>query len=79
MSSMGVGDRRLRGLESIYMQKFDKKNSLGAKKPQKAKFRQLMNKFEDKPELLLDDSGMDFSKQNEISLMVADKLDKLQR
>mmetsp|Transcript_43829 Transcript_43829/g.42334 ORF Transcript_43829/g.42334 Transcript_43829/m.42334 type:complete len:206 (+) Transcript_43829:552-1169(+) len=79
MSSLGGPDRRLRGLESIYMQKFDKKNSYGPRKPLKAKFRQTMNKFEDAPDLLMNDGGMDFSQQNEISMMVADKLDRLQR
>ena len=51
------GDRRLRGLESIYLQKFDKKGQSGVKKAPKAKFRHTLNKFEDDPEMLLDDGG----------------------
>lgn len=39
-STMGGDKRRIRGLESIYLQKFDKKAGLpGARKPPKAKFR----------------------------------------
>ena len=48
------------------------------RKAQKAKFRNTLNQFVDDPELLLDD-GVDLHRQNEMSLMVADKLDKLQK
>ena len=37
-----------------------------------------MNQFMDDPEMLLDD-GVDMHRQNEMSLMVADKLDRLQK
>ena len=63
------------------MQKFDKKlggPSTAQKKQQKAKFRNTLNQFVDDPELLLDD-GVDRQKQQEMSVMIADKLDKLQR
>ena len=78
---MTVGNGKLRGLENIYLQKFDKNLSskVGIKKQTRAKFRQTLDRFVDDPELMMDDGGMDFSKQNEVSLMVADKLDKLQR
>lgn len=79
VSTAGGEKRRLRGLESIYLQKFDKKAGLpGAKKPNKAKFRNTLQQFVDDPELLLDD-GIDRQRQNEMSLMVADKLDRLQK
>jgi hypothetical protein len=68
-------------LESIYLQKFDKKlggPSAAQKKQQKAKFRNTLNQFVDDPELLLDD-GVDRQKQQEMSVMIADKLDRLQR
>ena len=51
------GGRRMKGLESIYLQKFDKKLSQGvAKKQPKAKFRNTMDRFVDDPELLLEDA-----------------------
>ena len=63
------------------MQKFDKQlggPSAAQKKEQKAKFRNTLNQFVDDPELLLDD-GVDRQKQQEMSVMIADKLDRLQR
>lgn len=72
-------DRRMKGLESIYMQKFEKKITGGIKKAQpKAKFRNTINRFVDDPELLVDD-GTDLYRQNQVSMMVADKLDRLQK
>ena len=44
ISTAGGDKRRLRGLESIYLQKFEKKNVYGAqKKNDKAKFRNTLN------------------------------------
>jgi len=81
MSQMGrvakpEGNKRVRGLESIYMQKFEKKSATTMKN-RKPKFRQLADRFVDDPELLLDEH-YDPAKE-EISIMVADKLDNLQK
>lgn len=78
MITTGGEKRRMRGLESIYLQKFDKKGGKMAKKQHKAKFRHTLQQFVDDPELLVD-NGADRERQNEMQLMVADKLDRLQR
>lgn len=77
---MGGGNRRLRGLESIYLQKFEKKNGNQSQmnKKLKPKFRNTLTQFVDDPELLVDD-GIDMHRQNQMSLMVADKLEKMQK
>lgn len=77
------GQRRMTGLEAIYLQKFDKKPHDHYHNPlkvhsSKAKFRNTLNQFVDDPQLLVDD-GADISRQNEMSMMVAEKLDKLQK
>lgn len=53
-------DRRMTGLEAIYLQKFDKKQHAGFRRPnqEKAKFRTTLQQFVDDPELLVDD-GID--------------------
>lgn len=71
------------GLEAIYLQKFDKKPHDYYHNPlkvhsSKAKFRNTLNQFVDDPQLLVDD-GAEISRQNEMSMMVAEKLDKLQK
>ena len=79
-STIIADKRRLKGLESIYLQKFDKKAGLpNHKKVQpKAKFRNTLNQFVDDPELLVDD-GNDKMREREMSLQIADKLDRLQK
>ena len=53
------GNRRLRGLESIYLQKFEKKSgNQQMNKKLKPKFRNTLTQFVDDPELLVDD-GVD--------------------
>lgn len=44
----------------------------------KPKFRNTLTQFVDDPELLVDD-GIDMHRQNQMSLMVADKLEKMQK
>ncbi len=74
--------RRMTGLESIYLQKFDKHShqqiNLMRMQGGKPKFRQTMIQYIDDPEQLVED-GDEFSRQNEMSLMVAENLDKIQR
>lgn len=67
------------GLESIYLQKFDKTQGTQMRQVHsKAKFRNTINQFVDDPELLADD-GIEHYKSNEMSMMVAKKLDRLQK
>ena len=79
-STIGTDKRRLKGLESIYLQKFDKKAGLPnpKKQLQKAKFRNTLTQFVDDPEMLVDD-GLDRMREREMSLQVADKLDRMQK
>ena len=56
-TSSVYGNRRLNGLENIYLQKFDKKttSNRGIKKRTKAKFRSTLNHFVDDPEYFVND------------------------
>jgi hypothetical protein len=70
--------RRMTGLEAIYLQKFEKQQQPVnlMKHHGKAKFRNTLLHFVDDPEQLVDD-GNEFSRQNEMSLMVAENLDRI--
>ena len=75
------GERRLNGLEAVYLTKFQKPqyNNFREQKGKVPCFRPTLNKFEDNPEVLNVDTEMNGTKSKDISLKIADKLDQLQK
>ena len=71
-------DKRMRGLETIYMQKLDAQKKRGVSLPKRGKprFRTLHIKLIDDPgQLAMDDA--EAAGREEISMMIANKLEKL--
>lgn len=80
MQSGTTAERRLRGLENIYLSKFNKQDKTGLSKPKKQNyFRPTANQFIDDPEDLNANTEMGGIKGRDTSVFMANQLDDLQR